>query len=205
MNDIASVTMDGVDATASQHPDAEELNAFGFWLYLMSDLVLFAALFSTFAVVGRHYAGGPTAKALFELPYTFVETTVLLLSSTAYGIAMPAMHDHKKGVMTVWLVVTLLLGLGFLGMEAKEFSDMLSEGNGPARSAFLSAFYTLVGTHGLHVLGGSIWLIVLLIQVGTKGLIAPVRSRLMRLGMFWHFLDIVWVGLFTLVYLMGAI
>jgi len=204
MNDSYSTAPGGIHEIDTRPPGAGELKAFGFWLYLMSDLVLFAALFATYAVVGGNTAGGPGGNVLFDLKYTFAETTLLLLSSTTCGIAIWAMHEGRRQVMTRWLVLTLFLGLGFLGMEVKEFADLLAAGHGPGRSAFLSAFFTLVGTHGLHVLGGSVWLAVLLVQVGARGLTAPVRSRLMRLSMFWHFLDIVWVGVFTIVYLMGV-
>jgi cytochrome o ubiquinol oxidase subunit 3 len=128
----------------------------------------------------------------------------LLVSSATYGLAMLALHKHRKGWVLGWLAVTFLFGMGFIGMEAKEFLHLIAEGNGPQRSAFLSAFFTLVGTHGSHVTCGLIWMAVMMIQVLTKGLTPPVQSRLMRLSIFWHFLDIVWVGVFTIVYLMGV-
>ena len=189
---------------AFEHPDPVANQAFGFWLYLMSDLVLFGTIFATYAVLGHNYAGGPTGKELFHLPYVFVETMVLLFSSAICGLALLAMHREKKGSVLMWLAVTFLLGLGFITMEINEFHRLILEGNGPDRSGFLSAFFTLVGTHGTHVAFGLIWMAVIMGQVVVKGLTTPVKSRLMRLSMFWHFLDIVWVGVFTIVYLMGV-
>ena len=188
----------------NEHTDHSANQAFGFWLYLMSDLALFASLFATHAVLARNYAGGPTGKDLFDLTYTFGETLFLLVSSFTCGLAILAMHADKKAALTGWLVITFLLGLGFIGMEINEFLTMIAEGNGPQRSGFLSAFFTLVGTHGLHVTAGLIWLAVMFIQVLVKGLTPSVQSRLIRFSMFWHFLDIVWVGVFTIVYLLGV-
>ena len=187
------------------HPDTVANQALGFWIYLMTDLVLFASIFATYAVVGRNYAGGPTGKDLFDLPYAFGETMVLLFSSTTCAMAVLAMHKAKKNMVLMWLAITFLLGMGFIAMEINEFYQLILDGNGPQRSAFLSAFFTLVGTHGAHVTFGLIWMAVMLVQVIIKGLTTPVQSRLMRLSMFWHFLDIVWIGVFTIVYLMGVI
>ncbi len=186
------------------HRDETANRVFGFWIYLMTDLVLFSAIFATFAVLRLNYAGGPTGKELFDLPHLFEETMLLLLSSATYGLAMLAVHDCKKAPALAGLAVTFLLGLGFIFMELKEFHHMIVNGNGPERSGFLSAFFTLVGTHGTHVIFGLIWMSLMIVQVAGKGLTTPVRSRLMRLSMFWHFLDIVWIGVFTFVYLMGV-
>jgi len=191
-------------AAEFEHADAVDNQVFGFWLYIMSDLVLFGTLFATFAVLGHNYAGGPTGRQLFRLTDAFVETMFLLMSSATYGLAMLALYKQRKEWVLGWLVVTFLFGLGFIGMEIKEFLRLIAEGNGPQRSGFLSAFFTLVGTHGSHVTSGLIWMAVMMVQVATKGLTPPVQSRLMRLSIFWHFLDIVWVGVFTIVYLMGV-
>jgi cytochrome o ubiquinol oxidase subunit 3 len=198
-------TLDPVHAAEFEHSDTAANQAFGFWIYLMTDLVLFASIFATFAVVGRNYAGGPTGKELFDLRYLFVETMFLLFSSATCGLAVLALQNDRKNSVLVWLAVTFLLGFGFICMEINEFYHMITDGNGPQRSAFLSAFFTLVGTHGTHVTFGLIWMAVMMGQVIIKGLTTPVRSRLMRLSMFWHFLDIVWIGVFTIVYLMGVI
>ena len=187
------------------HDDHAELKTFGFWVYLMTDLILFSTIFATFAVLGRNYAGGPGAKDLFEIPFLFAETMLLLISSATFGFAMIAMNKGNQKLMVSFLVVTGLLGLGFLGMELYEFSHMIAEGAGPDRSAFLSAFFTLVGFHGLHVTCGLLWLIVMLVQIVKMGFTAGVKSRLARLSLFWHFLDIVWVGVFTFVYLFGLL
>ena len=197
-------TIDSIDPGQPEHSDTVAIQAFGFWIYLMTDLVLFAAIFATYAVLGQNYVGGPTGKDLFDLPYAFVETMFLLFSSATCGLVMLAMYKGKKGLVLTGLAVTFLLGLGFIAMEINEFHRMILDGNGPERSAFLSAFFTLVGTHGGHVIFGLIWMAVMMGQVAVKGFTTPVQSRLMRLSMFWHFLDIVWIGLFTFVYLMGV-
>ena len=187
------------------HPDTVEMQTFGFWLYLMSDLIIFATLFATFAVLGRNYAGGPTGKELFQLPYVLGETLLLLFSSLTYGLVMLAVHNGMKKWVLIGLAVTFLLGLGFVSMEISEFHGLMAEGHGPGQSAFLSSFFTLVGTHGAHVTFGLIWMTVMMGQVAVKGLTSPVQSRLMRLSMFWHFLDIIWIGIFSIVYLMGVV
>lgn len=197
-------TIDTMLAGEVEHPDTVESKAFGFWIYLMTDLVLFAALFATFAVMSHSYAGGPTGNDLFDLPDVFAQTMFLLFSSATYGLVILAMHNGRKGLVLSWLVVTFLLGLGFISMEVREFHTMIIDGDGPWRSGFLSAFFTLVGTHGTHVTFGLIWMLVMMVQVFTKGLTTPVRSRLLCLSMFWHFLDIVWIGVFNVVYLMGV-
>jgi cytochrome o ubiquinol oxidase subunit 3 len=199
--------LDGSSFPAEEHEHSDTVanTAFGFWIYLMSDCILFAALFATFVVLSHSYAGGPSGKDLFDLPYTLGETMCLLFSSVTYGFAMLAMHKLDRRQVVGWLVVTFLLGLGFIGMEINEFHQMVLQGNGPDRSGFLSAFFTLVGTHGAHVTLGLIWMAVMMAQVMAKGLTTRVRSRLLRLSMFWHFLDIVWIGVFTVVYLNGVI
>lgn len=199
-----AVTISAMRTGEVEHADAAARKAFGFWIYLMTDLVLFAALFATFAVMSRSYAGGPAGKDLFSLPDVFTETMFLLSSSATYGLAMLATHNGRKGLALTGLAVTFVLGLGFISMEVSEFHTMILNGNGPSRSAFLSSVFTLVGTHGTHVIFGLIWMLVMMVQIFTKGLTAPVRSRLLLLSMFWHFLDIVWIGVFTVVYLMGA-
>ncbi|VVE82995.1 cytochrome o ubiquinol oxidase subunit III [Pandoraea sputorum] len=185
------------------HPPGGTL--LGFWIYLMSDCLVFACLFAAYGVLGRNYAGGPTGAELFELPLVAVNTTFLLLSSITYGFAMLEMQKRRQSAVTGWLIVTGLLGAAFLSLELYEFATLIHEGAGPWRSAFLSSFFTLVGTHGLHVTFGIIWLITLLVQIGKHGLTAPNRRRLMCLSMFWHFLDVVWIGVFTFVYLMGVL
>jgi cytochrome o ubiquinol oxidase subunit 3 len=186
----------------AEQPDTVAIHTFGFWVYLMTDLVLFAGLFATFAVLSASYAGGPTGKDLFDLTYTFGETMFLLFSSAMCGLAMLAVNKGRKNQVLGGFAVTFLLGLGFISMEVNEFYGMAVSGAGPERSAFLSAFFALVGTHGTHVSFGLLWMAVMMGQVVRKGLTSPVRSRLLRLSMFWHFLDIVWIGIFTFVYLM---
>jgi len=177
----------------------------GFWIYLMSDCLIFAMLFAAYGVLGGNYAAGPAPKDLFELPVVAVNTTMLLLSSITYGFAMLAMNERRVAALQGWLAVTGLFGLAFIGIELSEFAHMIGEGATPQRSAFLSAFFTLVSTHGLHVTMGLIWLVTLMVQVAQHGLITANRRRLMCLSLFWHFLDVIWIGVFTFVYLMGML
>jgi cytochrome o ubiquinol oxidase subunit 3 len=171
----------------------------------MSDSLIFAVLFAVYAVQGRSYAAGPSGADLFDLPLVAVNTALLLMSSITYGFAMISMLHRRKAGVLMWLAITGLFGLGFLGIELYEFNHLIHEGAGPQRSAFLSSFFALVGTHGLHVTFGSIWLVTLMVQVSKLGLIPENRRRLICLSMFWHFLDVVWIGVFTFVYLMGVL
>ncbi|UXT42264.1 cytochrome o ubiquinol oxidase subunit III [Agrobacterium tumefaciens] len=185
------------------HP--ENGTSLGFWLYLMSDCLIFATLFATYAVVGRNYAAGPSGADLFDLKLVAINTGFLLFSSITYGFAMLEMEKQKVKATLAWLGVTGLFGLAFLAVELYEFHHLIAEGAGPQRSAFLSAFFALVGTHGLHVTFGIIWLVTLMFQVAKHGLIAANKRRLMCLSMFWHFLDVIWIGVFSFVYLMGVL
>jgi cytochrome o ubiquinol oxidase subunit 3 len=189
--------------TEEHHPQQGTL--LGFWIYLMSDCLIFACLFATYGVLGRSYAAGPSGADLFDLPLVALNTTFLLLSSITYGFAVLEMQRDRVRPTLIWLVITGLLGACFIGLELHEFAGLIHDGAGPQRSAFLSSFFALVGTHGLHVTFGIIWLITLLFQVGKLGLTTANKRRLMCLSMFWHFLDVVWIGVFTFVYLMGAL
>jgi cytochrome o ubiquinol oxidase subunit 3 len=177
----------------------------GFWLYLMSDCLIFACLFAVYGVLGRNYAAGPSGADLFELPLVALNTSMLLLSSITYGFAMLEMQRERIRPTMIWLGITGLLGATFIGLELYEFVHLINEGAGPQRSAFLSSFFTLVGTHGLHVSLGIVWLITLMVQLGKHGFIPENKRRLTCLSMFWHFLDVVWIGVFTFVYLMGVL
>ena len=177
---------------------------FGFWVYLMTDLVLFATLFATYAVMQNSTFGGPSGKELFDMPFVLAETLILLTSSFTCGLGIIALRrQHNTGVL-VWFAVTFLLGVAFLSLELTEFSQLIHEGNGWQRSGFLSAFFTLVGTHGLHIFVGLLWMSVLLVSVARQGLLEQTSNRLLLLGMFWHFLDVVWIFIYTIVYLMGV-
>jgi cytochrome o ubiquinol oxidase subunit 3 len=186
------------------HP-AGSSTMLGFWLYLMSDCLIFAMLFATFGVLGGSYAAGPGPKDLFDLKLVALNTAMLLFSSITYGFAMLEMMKGRVKSTQMWLGITGLFGLAFLCIELYEFHHMIHEGAGPWRSAFLSSFFTLVGTHGLHVTFGIIWLVTLMVQVARFGLIEANQRRLMCLSMFWHFLDVVWIGVFTFVYLLGVL
>ena len=199
MSSIADMTISPRDAERYEEKD------FGFWLYLMSDAVIFACLFATYLVMVGNAAGGPTPKDVFELDRAAAETALLLLSSTTFGVAAVALSAGERGKVLLWLAITFLLGAGFIFLEIGEFTGMIAQGAGPDRSGFLSAFFTLVGTHGFHVSVGLVWILVMIGQVFFKGLTAPVASRLMRLGLFWHFLDIIWVVIFSVVYLPGLL
>ncbi|WP_183456568.1 cytochrome o ubiquinol oxidase subunit III [Mesorhizobium huakuii] len=189
-----------------EHAHAEGSSTMlGFWLYLMSDCLIFAMLFAAYGVLGGNYAAGPAPKDLFDLDLVAVNTAMLLFSSITYGFAMLTMDKGRVAATQAWLAVTGLFGLAFLSIELYEFSHMIHEGATPQRSAFLSSFFTLVGTHGLHVTFGIVWLVTLMTQVARFGLTEANRRRLMCLSMFWHFLDVVWIGVFTFVYLMGML
>ncbi|MDC9735463.1 cytochrome o ubiquinol oxidase subunit III [Proteus mirabilis] len=186
------------------HHDAGATKVFGFWIYLMSDLILFASLFATYAVLVNGIADGPSGKEIFSLPFVLVETFLLLFSSITFGFAMLSMNKGSVSQVNLWLFVTFLFGLGFVVMEVYEFHELIAEGYGPDHSAFLSAFFALVSTHGLHVTAGLVWIIIMMIQVSRRGLTDVNRTRLSCLSLFWHFLDVVWICVFTVVYLMGA-
>ncbi|MGH8191116.1 MAG: cytochrome o ubiquinol oxidase subunit III [Rhodanobacteraceae bacterium] len=177
----------------------------GFWLYLMSDCFIFASLFVCNAMLGSDYAGGPTGAQVLDLPGLALNTALLLVSSVVFGFAMLEMARQRRGAMLGWLAVAGLLAAAFVGLEIREFLGMIAEGAGPDRSAFLSSFFTLVGTHGLHVTMGILWLIVLMVQSARYGLNEANIRRLRCLSMFWHFLDLVWVGVFSYVYLIGVL
>jgi cytochrome o ubiquinol oxidase subunit 3 len=178
--------------------------AYGFWIFILSDMVMFAALFAAYAVLAGNTAGGPTGSQLFNLRNVFIETTCLLLSSYTCGLGALSAERREPARFFLFAAVTFLLGAAFLVIECTEFAGMVARGAGPERSAFLSSFFTLVGTHGVHVTSGLIWLAYLTAQVMAKGLRAAVLRRLLCWSLFWHALDIVWVGVLTLVYLMGV-
>jgi cytochrome o ubiquinol oxidase subunit III len=209
MSAVVAETDDGekpVFYLADEHEHAEGGSTMlGFWIYLMSDCLIFAVLFATYGVLGGNYAAGPSPKDLFELPLVAVNTSMLLLSSITYGFAMLSAQEGKLVPTQIWLAVTGLFGAAFIGFELHEFAGMIEQGAGPQRSAFLSSFFTLVGTHGLHVTVGLVWLVTLMVQVGLHGLVPANMRRLMCLSLFWHFLDVIWIGVFTFVYLLGVL
>ncbi|NJC05526.1 cytochrome o ubiquinol oxidase subunit 3 [Sphingomonas kaistensis] len=177
----------------------------GFWIYLMSDALIFASLFATYGVLSSSFAGGPAPRDIFELELVALNTAILLVSSITYGFGMLAMDKGRVRAVQGWLALTALLGMSFVSIELYEFGVLIGEGATPQRSGFLSAFFTLVGTHGLHVTVGIIWIGIMLVQVGKHGLNVVNKRRLTCLSMFWHFLDVIWIGVFTFVYLMGML
>lgn len=192
-------------AEAHHAHDDGSRTVLGFWIYLMGDCLIFACLFATFAVLAENVAGGPSGRELFDLPYVAVETVLLLVSSFTFGVAALNIQTGDPGRVIFWLAATALVGAAFIGMEVHEFGLLIGEGATPGRSAFLSGYFTLVGTHGLHVTAGLVWLAVMIHQVYRFGLDGVVRRRLACVSLFWHFLDLVWVCVFTFVYLRGAI
>lgn len=189
------------------HHDSSGIKLFGFWVYLMTDLLIFATVFATFAVLSNSFAGGPTAKEMLRpgLHLVLVETFALLFSSITYGMAMLATYRGDKGAVLRWLGVTFLFGVAFISIELYEFRHLIHEGAGPQVSAYWSAFFTLVGTHGLHVSAGLLWMLVLMAQISSRGLTDTNKTRVGLLSLFWHFLDVVWICVFTVVYLMGVL
>jgi len=200
MSEVAVETLQ----TPHDEAAATEKTVVGFWVYLMTDCVLFASLFAVYAVLHHNTFGGPGGQELFKLPYVLVETMILLTSSFTCGLAMLAAQRRNKQQVLVWLGVTALLGLSFLGLELSEFRNLVLDGNGWRRSGFLSSYFTLVGTHGLHITFGLIWMFVMMFYVAKRGLTNGVMKRLTLISLFWHFLDVVWIFIFTIVYLFGS-
>ena len=184
--------------------DAAERIVFGFWVFLMSDAILFGMVFATYAVSVHSTAGGPGPHELYDITSVFIETLLLLLSSFTFGMASMALK-YKRGTQQLigWLVLTFVLGVAFLGFELHDFASMFAQGGVPSRSGFLSAFFDLVPLHGLHVTAGCIWLLCLIGQIAVYGVDTWVKFGILRLALFWHFLDIVWIAIFSVVYLAG--
>nr|WP_235918917.1 cytochrome o ubiquinol oxidase subunit III [Aureimonas psammosilenae] len=177
---------------------------YGFWIFLLSDIIMFSAFFAAFAVLRDATDGGPTGREIFDLPFVAVETTLLLISSFTCGMAGLAMAQKNQLWFQIMMAVTFVFGAGFLAMEVYEFHHLIEIGAGPSRSAFLSSFFALVGCHGIHVFGGSLWLLTMMAQVLVKGFTPNMERRFLCFSLFWHALDIVWVAVFTIVYLLGA-
>ena len=184
---------------------ATKKTVFGFWVYLMTDCVLFASLFATYAVLHHNTFGGPNGQSLFSMPNVLAETLILLTSSFTCGLAMLAARKHDQSATLFWFGVTFVLGLAFLALELTEFRHLVAEGNSWRRSGFLSSFFTLVATHGLHISIGLLWIVVMIFRTLKKGLVTSTLKQLTMLSMFWHFLDVVWIFIFTIVYLFGSL
>lgn len=194
-----------VDSSGTSHETLEaaanDRVMFGFWVYLMTDLLMFAVLFAVYAVLNGGTAGGPTGRELFSLPLALAGTLILLTSSFTCGIGMIAARAGNKKQVLSWFSITFVLGLMFLGLELWEFTELIHEGHTIGTNAFLSSFFTLVGTHGLHIFSGLLWMGVTLVYVIKRGLSTHMVRKLSMLSLFWHFLDIVWIFIFTIVYL----
>lgn len=194
----------GADAHGDGHHDQEAMKVLGFWIFLVTDCLLFGTLFATYMVLHAHTNGGPGPAELFEVPGFVAETFILLTSSFTSGLAVLAMNRGAVKQLIGWLIVTAVLGACFVGLEINEFAKMAAEGATISRSAFLTSFFTLVGTHGLHVSVGIVWMIALMIQLAQRGITPVTRRKATIISLYWHFLDVVWIFLFTVVYLMGV-
>lgn len=200
-----AVILDDKHNGHDHHYSADAMDVFGFWIYIMTDCVLFATLFAGFAVLHNNTFGGPALKELISLPYILYETLFLLFSNLTFGFAILSLYKGLKNQVVFWLGLTFLLGLGFVGMEVNEFINLAHEGHGWQSSGAMSAFFTLVGTHGFHVSIGLLWILIMMIQFLVFKITPATIRRITYLGLFWNFLDIVWIFVFTIVYLMGAI
>lgn len=192
----------------SNHPQtavAESTPILGFWIYLMTDCVLFASLFAVYAVLHNNTFGGASATELFSPRYALSETLILLTSSFTCGLAILAAHRRKATQVMGWFITTFILGAAFLALELHEFSNLIANGNSWTRSGFLSAFYTLVGVHGLHITIGLLWIVVMLVRIRKRDITASSLRKLTMLSLYWHFLDVIWILIFTIVYLLGAL
>lgn len=192
-------------STPDPHQDTYSKNVLGFWMYLMTDCLLFCVLFATYAVLHNGTFGGPTSKDLFHLSTAFIETMILLCSTVTCGLAILSAKKNETNHTVFWLAVTFFLGASFIAMEVHEFAHLINEGHSWRQSAFLSSFFTLVGTHGTHVSFGMLWMLVMIVQVCMMGMTIDTFRRLVIFSMFWHFLDLIWIFIFTFVYLMGVI
>jgi cytochrome o ubiquinol oxidase subunit 3 len=188
-----------------QEAISNDKTVFGFWVYLMTDLLMFGVLFATYSVLHGNIFSGPSGKQIFDLPFALTETIILLTSSFTCGLAILAARSGSKNQVLLWFGITFLLGLSFLGLELSEFHNLVSEGNTWQKSAFLSSYFTLVATHGLHITVGLFWMLIAMLKVKSKGLTPGLIRKLTLLSLFWHFLDIVWIFIFTIVYLMGVV
>ena len=203
MNSSAE-TLASKEAMDNQHDYAGD-TLFGFWIYILSDCLLFATLFATYAVFSNSFAGAIEPKALFNLFFVLGETALLLVSSFTFGIAMLKANSNQMQAMMQWLAITFVLGLSFLVMEIYEFYHFSHEGATFASSAYWSSFYALVATHGLHVFAGLVWMTVLFFHFKRDAFSEDNKVRLACLSLFWHFLDVIWICVFSVVYLMGVL
>ncbi len=203
MSEVETAVITKVTRQTEQH-EADNKTLFGFWVYLMTDCVLFASLFATFAVLHSNTFGGPTAHSLFSLPYALAETLILLVSSFTCGLMILSAQNKAKRLVLIWLGITFILGAAFLTLEIREFSDFVSRGDSWRRSGFLSSYFTLVATHGLHITMGLLWILTMGYQVLKRGLTRITIRQLTLMSLFWHFLDLIWIFIFSVVYLISG-
>jgi cytochrome o ubiquinol oxidase subunit 3 len=202
---MAAIAHEEARGAAHSGPAPKRIvTGYGFWIFLLSDIVMFSCFFASFAVLSGATAGGPNGAALFDLRNVAIETACLLASSFTCGMASIAADARSRLWFQLAMALTAVLGLAFLALELREFVDLVARGAGPSRSAFLSAFFTLVGCHGLHVSAGILWLLTMMAQVYAKGFRADIERRILCFALFWHALDIIWVAVFTVVYLIGS-
>ncbi len=197
------------DVTTLQRLEPHEIESdsrslLGFWIYLMTDIVLFAGLFATYAVLRPNTFGGPGGAQLFNLPVALTETVTLLVSSFTCGLGVLSLRSNARTPATRWFALTFILGLAFLSVELSDFRHLVSQGDSWTRSGFLSAYFTLVGTHGVHIVVGLVWMAILVVRTRIEGLTRGNVRRLVLLSIFWHFLDVIWIFIFTIVYLIGT-
>lgn len=196
--------MAAIAAMSSEMEEKNDIRTLGFWIYLMTDCLLFATLFATYVILRANTYGGPAGKDIFTMPTVLIETLLLLTSSFTCGLAIVMSKVKARRAMLIFLALTFVCGAAFLGLELHEFAGLVADGHSWKESGFLTAFFTLVGTHGLHITVGLIWLIVMVWQLVKKGPTPNVLRRLTLFSMFWHFLDVIWIFIFTIVYLMGV-
>ena len=204
MSEVDNVVVSARLTKASEKQQADNKTLFGFWVYLMTDCVLFASLFATFAVLHSNNFGGPTAHDLFSLPYALTETLILLVSSFTCGLAILSAQNKSKHLVLFWLGITFLLGASFLGLEIHEFANFVHMGDSWRRSGFLSSYFTLVATHGLHITVGLLWILTMIFRISKGGFTRMTVRQLTIMSLFWHFLDLIWIFIFSVVYLISG-
>lgn len=198
----------GPNMTTNHHDHDNEIRSkvvFGFWVYLMTDAIMFGSLFATYAVLHNNTYGGPGIQSIMSLPHVLIQTLVFLVSCLTYGLGYVSLMKGNQGGLKLWLLVTFVLGLVFLTMQYNEYACILAGGHSWQSSAFFSSYFTMTGVYSLHIVVGLIWMLVLLVQLLMQGTTSTMNTRFTCLGLYWNYLNIIWIFIFTIVYLMGAI